>query len=265
MQYKDNSVQEALSAVNSSLNFLNRQRNDGAFKLFYQSVVLEANEFTEDPVLPRQKKIPKRIDAGGSSHVYSSPGEYYRQQYYEVIDLVVAEIHRRFVQPTLALVQQMETVLIDSCNGKNTQLPSALEELYQSDLNIERLKIQLTMLPDVISTANKEFHMGIKHVTKVSTVCEVFNECKFPKSMLQEVDTLLHLYLIIPCTSVTAERSFSTLRRLKSYLRSTMSQKRLNHLVLLHTHKDSTTNFDLRLIANDFISKNNRRIQFFGK
>ena len=100
----------------------------------------------------------------------------------------------------------MKTFLIDSCNGKNTQLPSALEELYQSDLNIERLKIQLTMLPAVISTANKEFHMGIKHVTKVSTVCEVFSEYKFPKSMFLEVDTLLRLYLIKPCTLVIAER-----------------------------------------------------------
>ena len=117
------------------------------------------------------------------------------------------------------------------------------------------------MLPDVISTVNNDYHMGVKHVTKVSTICEVFNVCKFPKSMLKEVNTLLHLYLTIPLTSATAERSFSTLCRLKSYLRSTMSQKRLNHLILLHTHKKSTTNLDL----NDFISKNSRRVQFFGK
>ena len=93
------------------------------------------------------------------------------------------------------------------------------------------------MLPDVISTVNKDANMGILHVTRVSTVCEVFNVGKFPKSMLKEVDTLLHLYLTIPLKTATAERSFSTLRRLKNYLRSTMSQKRLNHLILLHTHE----------------------------
>ena len=41
-------------------------------------------------------------------------------------------------------------------------------------------------------------------------------------------------------TSATAERTFSTLRRLKNYLRSNMSQERLNHTIILHTCKDRT-------------------------
>ena len=40
-----------------------------------------------------------------------------------------------------------------------------------------------------------------------------------------EVHRLLHIYLTIPLTSATAERTFSALRQLKSYLRSTMTQK----------------------------------------
>ncbi len=41
------------------------------------------------------------------------------------------------------------------------------------------------MLPDVNSAVNKDHNMGIKHVTKVITVGEVFNFGKFPKSILQ--------------------------------------------------------------------------------
>lgn len=122
---------------------------------------------------------------------------------------------------------------------------------------------QLSMLPDVVTTANKQEHMGIKRVTSVNTVCEVFNTCKFPKTMLAEVDHLLHIYLTVPLTSATAERPFSSLRRLKTYLRSTMTQKRLNHVILLHTHKN-TSNLNLYQIAQDFVSRNSRRVQFFG-
>ena len=44
--------------------------------------------------------------------------------------------------------------------------------------------------------------------------------------------------IIIAVTSATAERSFSCLKRIKNYLRSTMSQERLNNLTLLHIERD---------------------------
>jgi len=81
--------------------------------------------------------------------------------------------------------------------------------------------------------------------------------------MFTEVHHLLCLYLTVPMTSATAERTFSTLRRLKSYLRSTMTQKRLNH-VILHTHKEQTDELDLIDIAKTFVSCNERRLSFFG-
>lgn len=43
---------------------------------------------------------------------------------------------------------------------------------------------------------------------------------------------------VIPVTTATAERSFSTLRYLKNYLRNTMDTERLNGLALLFIHKD---------------------------
>ena len=90
------------------------------------------------------------------------------------------------------------------------------------------------------------------------------NANSFSKSFLSEVDCLLRIYLTIPMTSATAERTFSTVRRLKSYLRSTMSQKRLNHVVLLHTHKERTDALDLLTIAKEFVSANDRRRCYFG-
>ena len=67
----------------------------------------------------------------------------------------------------------------------------------------------------------------------------------------------------MPVTTATAERSFSTLRRLKTYLHSTMSQPRLNHIVLLHLQKERTDALYLIHIAKTFVSVNNRRQEFF--
>ena len=47
--------------------------------------------------------------------------------------------------------------------------------------------------------------------------------------------TLLPMYLTIPVTSATSERTFSALRRLMNYLRSTMKQDGLNNCHTLDT------------------------------
>ena len=83
--------------------------------------------------------------------------------------------------------------------------------------------------------------------------------------MFNQVNKLLHIVLTIPVTTSTAERSFSTLRRLKTYLRSTMSQTRLNHLMLLHIHKDRTDELNICDIAKEFIEVNDRRVKLFGR
>ena len=83
--------------------------------------------------------------------------------------------------------------------------------------------------------------------------------------MLSEVNKLLQLYLTFPVTTATAERSFSALRRLKTFLRSTMTECRLNNLFLLYVHKSMTDALDSSHIAKDFVSVNSRRINYFGK
>ena len=66
---------------------------------------------------------------------------------------------------------------------------------------------------------------------------------------------LIHT-MVLPVTSCEAERSFSTLRRIKTYLRSTMKQERLIGLALLNVHNSMhyipTTN-EIRL---EFLKKN---------
>ena len=54
--------------------------------------------------------------------------------------------------------------------------------------------------------------------------------------MFSEVRTLLHTLLTVPVTTAMIERTFSTLCHLK-ILRSTMTQPRLNHVMLLHIYE----------------------------
>ena len=67
--------------------------------------------------------------------------------------------------------------------------------------------------------------------------------------LFSEVLKLLHI------NAIRNERSFSALRRLKTYLRlrNSMSAERLNHLSILHVHKTFTDELDLNSIAAELI------------
>lgn len=55
--------------------------------------------------------------------------------------------------------------------------------------------------------------------------------------MYPNITTIFELLITLPVGSVLNERSFSSLRRLKTWCRSTMGEERLNGLALLHIHQ----------------------------
>jgi hypothetical protein len=59
--------------------------------------------------------------------------------------------------------------------------------------------------------------------------------------MLPEFVKFIRLLMIIPVSAATPERLFSSLRRLKTYLRSTTTLSQLNTLALLNIQSDLTT------------------------
>lgn len=83
-------------------------------------------------------------------------------------------------------------------------------------------------------------------------------------AMFSEVAKLLELFLLLPVTSATAERSFSGLRRLKTFLRTRISQELLNSLALLHVHKRMTREIDVLKAAKEFVARSEHRISSFG-
>ena len=75
----------------------------------------------------------------------------------------------------------------------------------------------------------------------------------------------IKLFLVNPATSCTPERSFSTARLLKTWLRTTTKSKRFNSLAILNIHKDLMDKLHLKDIGNEFVSAGEGRLEYFGK
>ena len=73
--------------------------------------------------------------------------------------------------------------------------------------------------------------------------------------LIPNIFTIFHLILINPATSCAPRRSFSVARRIKSWLRSTMTTKRFNNLSILSINKELTDSINLVDIRNKFALK----------
>lgn len=70
------------------------------------------------------------------------------------------------------------------------------------------------------------------------------------------------ILLTVPVTVASAERSFSKLKLLKSYLRSTMSQERLNGLAMISIENDFLGKINCDKLIDEFAAKKARRMIF---
>jgi len=74
---------------------------------------------------------------------------------------------------------------------------------------------------------------------------------------------LVQLALTLPVGTATSERSFSAMRRIKNWLRSSMNQDRFSSLAVLNIEPDLTAKLNPEDIAEAYASDKRRRsLQF---
>ena len=106
----------------------------------------------------------------------------------------------------------------------------------------------------------KTAHPTIKEITSSRTIALLFSKSSsYARTLrgveqLREVEKLVAIYVTPPVASAIAEHSFSSLRRTKTYLRSSMTASQLNNLFLLYPYSHLTEDLDLVAVARDFVT-----------
>lgn len=73
---------------------------------------------------------------------------------------------------------------------------------------------------------------------------------------MSEICILLKRVLFIPATNAVSEHSATVLCRVKTYLRSKMTQVRLSNLLILHVHKQMADDLDIHVLIILFLTVN---------
>ena len=268
LQKKSISATAAKRAADVLVNSLQSIRSYDHFNSFWTDTLAETANFgLEEPEIPRRRRPPCRIDSGSETANFQKPDDYYRSVYFEFIDCAIGCISSRFAQSSFDVYTRTESVLLNTfCESGDLISPDYFDhdigfnmvaDHFSGDIDKNRLKVQLSMLASSLSKKDAD-------VTIDDVVAQVRGLGK-AKIMFTEICKLLRLLLTIPVASATAERSFSALRRLKTYTRSTMTAARLTHIALLHVHQDRTDKLNDELTMQAFVSAVDLREETFGK
>ena len=254
-------VVEAKHLAELCVEVLQQMREENQFDLFWESCLRTKEELSvNDPVLQRQRKRTRRYEDGtGEPHFDEDPKLYYRRLYYQCLDAATSTINSRFQQQDYTIYANLEQLLVKACVGKDfSEELKVVTDFYQADFSKSELETQLGILscmkiePNGNSLSFSDIH---KHFLTL------------PASqllLLHQVSLVIKFVLLMPATNAVSERSASAMRRIKTYLRSTMSQQRMNNVMVLHIHKHLTDSVNLKETLNEFVTANDERRKYFG-
>ncbi|XP_059669131.1 uncharacterized protein LOC132314265 [Cornus florida] len=211
----------------------------------FKSAMIEAKEIaTEREVEPlfRERHVirrKKQFDKSANEEMTQSAEESFKVNYFiYIVDQALSSLKSRFEQ-----FQQYDDSFGFLFN---------LERL--KSLNNDSLKYSCHNLENILK------HDMVSDIdgTELSLELQVLREA-LPKETKKAIEIAYRVLLTIPVTVASAERNFSKLKLIKSYLRSTMTQERLNGLAILSIEKDVLEKVDLSTLIDDFAAQNARR------
>ncbi len=130
-----------------TVQVLQNMRNDKNFDNFFDVVQKKAtaHSFIKPPVLKRKRKPNPRYDYGeADAELPTSARDDYRRKYYEALDLLISAIKSRFLQPSLQVYQNLETLLLKSLQDDDIEDQTQyLQENFTGDINLIELSAQL--------------------------------------------------------------------------------------------------------------------------
>ena len=212
------------------------------------------------PELARKRRPPAWLVEGtGKAFHHSTPEALYRQEFFGVVDLATSTIKDRFDQPGYQTIASLEK-LLSAASGRlpDKDCVDFVIEHARDDVSKSSLFTQLELLGTAMPSCDH---------SSITDVRDRFLLSLSPPQRynFSEVCTLLKIILVSPATNAVSERSASALVRVKTYLRSTMSQERLTSLLLLHYHKARTDDLQLQACLQEFVETREHRRNVFGR
>lgn len=244
-------IETVVSLYSSLEEYIQEKRNVNSFK-YYKIKAVELSGCDEYKITRNIKK-KKQVDENKSSDTTFDKDEDFRiNTYYIIIDKLQIEIRKRKLAygkifSIFGVLINLKKLDDDTIRKRATILYNTYPDYLEENFIEECLHFKhVNILPDDNVSSKSELSL--------KTIINSNIESTFPN-----VATALRIFISIACTNCSGERSFSVLKRIKNYLRSSLGQCKLNNLSILTIESDILESIDLNSIINKFAEKKSRK------
>ncbi|XP_028956413.1 uncharacterized protein [Malus domestica] len=221
-----------------------------------------AIEMEIDSVFPEKRHVRRKrhfdeSDDESSQSTEQSDDESFRVHYFlYIIDQAIDSLKRRFEEYRayddifgfLFTSERLNSMDNDKLKDCCDRLQNFLKKGEFVDVDGDALFVELKLLRERFPKEMKTFIDILNYLKRM--------HC-FPTASI-----VYRILLTVLVTVASVERSFSKLKLLKSYLRSTMLQERLNGLALISIESGFLEKIDYEGLIDDFATKNAQRSLF---
>lgn len=180
--------------------------------------------------------------------------------FFTVIDTTLSSLTERFAllqqnNETFKIVHNINALkewnredLLKHCKDLQTQLTD--------DKNANSRDIDGLTLFEEINSLQCLIKNEMSPHALLNFICETNLQDEFPN-----ISIVLRIFLTLPVSVASGERTFSKLKIIKNYLRSTIAQERLTDLSMISIENDIMDNLNISELIRTFVATKARRVQ----
>ena len=250
----------AVDLVNALVQTLKDHRQESFFdKLWDEALTICEHCDSAPSVAKRQTMLSTRLSGYctlstvGQREVERDKAMFCTSFFYPVIDSMLKELNRRFSNTNCELMTSIQSLNPQSDAFLKETNVFSFGRLYNAD--IDDLGHELHQFKRVL---DRKIQSG--EITKPCNTVELVCFIEPYREVFFELFRLCKIAVTLPVSSASCERSFSTLKLIKTFLRSTTTDMRLSDLGVLSIESRRAKALDLDAFVDRFARQHNRRI-----
>lgn len=259
MQSETMDISNASKLLEKCLTFVTEYRNTR-----YSTAIITAKDIASEAEIEplfkavRIRRKKRMFSYQASDEMLLDPEELFKTTvFYPMIDTIKSALKTRFKQlltfnTTWSFLYNLKTIPNkDRLQEKCINLEVTLTDSDKSDISGNELKQEILSIQNLLNYSGEPL--------SPLKVLELIYENKW-QDIFPNLWTALRILLTITVTVASGERSFSKLKLIKTYLRSSMLENRLSDLAILSIENDFAKSFNFTEIIQQFASTKARKV-----
>lgn len=209
----------------------------------------------------KRLKIIKKMaseNARDESHLLS-PKQAFQRECFCVFDKLIMEMENRaqayeLVNTDFEFLSGASLHKLTKLELENCAKVFALK--YDRDVDAFKMVREVSNFKGHMSHLNKDLNK-LSHFDLLDAICVFDLRDAYPN-----IEIALRIYLTMPVSVASCERSFSKLKLIKNYLRSRIGQGRLSSLAILSIEYQTTEILNFDEVIKEFASLKARKVKF---